>query len=110
MTSSDVTRDTATSPVQIGLMPGPNHLLRRMKAPEGLLRSSQELSARLAAVGRNFVASELPVGTPVRTDPTLMTLVSAGTTDHGTTTPSSIDSVFSYLERGAAGTARTSTV
>ena len=45
------------------------------------------------------------MGTPIRTEASQMVLLSAGVTDHGTTTPNTIDSVFGYLERGAAGEA-----
>lgn len=61
---------------------------------------------RLAAVGRNFIASDQPVGTPIRTEAGKMVLVSAGATEHGATTHAAIDGVFAFLDRGAAGTAQ----
>jgi pimeloyl-ACP methyl ester carboxylesterase len=65
---------------------------------------------RLAAVGRNFVSSDQPMGTPIRTEAGKMVLVSAGATEHGSTTNASIDGVFAFLERGAARTAQAANV
>lgn len=66
---------------------------------------SAELNTTLVAVARNYVASDLAPGTPIRTDAGMILHVAAGSSEHGSTTMACVDSAFEYLERGAAGTA-----
>ena len=66
-----------------------------------------EVCARVHAVSRNYAGSDLPVGTPLKVaaDWSIVPQLSAGHSEHGNTTHAAMDSVFAFLERGAAGTA-----
>ena len=74
-------------------------------APAAFAAPPSEVTQAIATVGRNFVASALPAGTPIRAEQGLLTLVSAGAEEHGATTNACIDAAFAFLDRGAAGTA-----
>ena len=75
-------------------------------APAAFAAPPRHVRQCVAAVGRNYKASRLATGTPVRVTPDDALLeVSAGHTQHGATTMSAVDSVFAFLERGADGSA-----
>lgn len=63
-------------------------------------------SAVLAAVGRNFVCSELELGTTISAKPNEMVSVSSGSDAHASTTRAAQAAVFEFLRHGAAGEAQ----
>ena len=64
---------------------------------------SDSLLRLLAEVGRNWVVSDLPLGTrvPGRSDEKVMPTVSAAHTSHPATTYAALDDVFAFLDRAA---------
>jgi len=62
--------------------------------------------AVLAAVGRNFVCSELALGATLRAREGEPVEVSAGADAHASTTRAAERAVFDFLEAGAAGEAK----
>mmetsp|Transcript_701 Transcript_701/g.2232 ORF Transcript_701/g.2232 Transcript_701/m.2232 type:complete len:195 (-) Transcript_701:204-788(-) len=59
----------------------------------------------LAAVGRNFVASDEPLGSTLHAAPHELVALSAGTLRHPDTTHAAEEAVFHFLTRGADGEA-----
>eukprot|EP00933_Yihiella_yeosuensis_P035138 TRINITY_DN28602_c0_g1_i1.p1 TRINITY_DN28602_c0_g1~~TRINITY_DN28602_c0_g1_i1.p1 ORF type:complete len:310 (+),score=53.78 TRINITY_DN28602_c0_g1_i1:157-1086(+) len=74
-------------------------------SPEAFAPPSEEVKSCLAAVGRNFVSSKLPAGTPIEADREGVLAVSAGHESHPSTTHSATEQVFEFLQRGALGEA-----
>ena len=72
-------------------------------APAAFAPPSRALQARVAALGRNWVVSELPVGSRVslgrHSVAALMPTVSAGATAHPSTTFAARDDIFAFLDR-----------
>eukprot|EP00930_Biecheleria_cincta_P093752 TRINITY_DN8429_c0_g1_i1.p1 TRINITY_DN8429_c0_g1~~TRINITY_DN8429_c0_g1_i1.p1 ORF type:complete len:132 (+),score=31.58 TRINITY_DN8429_c0_g1_i1:26-397(+) len=74
-------------------------------APAAFEPASEEVRSCLAAVGRNFVASQQPLGTPISGDHEGVPAVSAGHESHPSTTHSATEQVFAFLQLGAEGQA-----
>jgi len=64
---------------------------------------SAEVLACVAAVGRNFVSSELPLGSVVGADIQGFASVSSGHTSHPSTTHAATEAVFEFLRLGPDG-------
>ncbi|CAE8639814.1 unnamed protein product [Polarella glacialis] len=81
--------------------------LRRFSelAPSAFEPASPEVASHLGAIGRNFVASELPAGTPIAADDQGVVAVSAGHKSHPSTTHSATEPVFQFLQKGPEGQA-----
>jgi hypothetical protein len=74
--------------------------------PPAFAPPNAKVRACVAALGRNYAASMLPAGTPLRVEPEdAMPFASAGSDSHGDTTYAAIESVFAFLTAGAAGEA-----
>ena len=79
--------------------------LRKWRAvlPSSFEPPSDALLTLLGNVGRDWVASEKPLGTRVAADGgKLMSRVSAGVTSHPATTHAALDDIFAFLDRAAA--------
>merc|ERR1712087_559835 len=76
--------------------------------PDAFLPPSDEVRSRLAAIGRNFVSSQRPLGTLIAGDRDGVPAVSAGHEKHPSTTHAATSEVFLFLERGVAGSTGTS--
>lgn len=70
-------------------------------APAAFAPASPAVCARLAEVGRNFVASQLPLGTRAAEDREGMPAISAGHESHPSTTHAATEEVFAFLQRAA---------
>merc|ERR1712014_317576 len=80
-------------------------LLRRYLelAPKAFEAPANDVLACLAAIGRNFVSSQLPLGTLVASERDGVPAVSAGHESHPSTTHAATEEVFAFLKLGAAG-------
>ena len=69
-------------------------------APLAFAPPTPELVEKIRLIGRNFVCSELPAGTPMlgAESTGAMMEVSAGHTDHPTTTFAARDELFAFLD------------
>merc|ERR1719203_2538262 len=72
----------------------------RELAPAAFQPPGEHVLQRLREVGRNFVSSELPAGTPVSADHEGVPAVSAGHKDHPATTHAATEFVFAFLQAG----------
>mmetsp|Transcript_77196 Transcript_77196/g.196014 ORF Transcript_77196/g.196014 Transcript_77196/m.196014 type:complete len:343 (+) Transcript_77196:1-1029(+) len=79
-------------------------------APLACQPASEAVERRLAEVGRDFVSSQLPAGTPVAADRRGdgVPCVSAGHQEHPSTTHAATEVVFAFLQEGLKGRTATS--
>lgn len=77
----------------------------RLLTPLAFEPASEEVRSCLAEVGRNFLASQQPPGTPLKADHDGVPAVSAGHESHPATTHACREEVFAFLQQGSAGQA-----
>ena len=72
--------------------------------PAAFAPATPEVRACVARVARNYAASTLAAGTPMRIEGgSGLLVVSAGSDSHGDTTHAAMEHAFAFLESGASG-------